>query len=72
MAFELPPLPWAKDALAPTISAETIDYHYGKHHKTYVDNLWNVTQQSGKYRYYQESVYLLGLLAVAGKYNHAF
>jgi Fe-Mn family superoxide dismutase len=39
MAFELPPLPWAKDALAPTISAETIDYHYGKHHKTYVDNL---------------------------------
>ena len=40
--------------------------------KTYVDNLWNVAQQSGKYRYYQESVYLLGLLAVAGKYNHAF
>jgi superoxide dismutase, Fe-Mn family len=39
MAFELPPLPWAKDALAPTISAETIDYHYGKHHKAYVDNL---------------------------------
>ncbi len=39
MAFELPPLPWAKDALSPTISAETIDYHYGKHHKTYVDNL---------------------------------
>lgn len=40
--------------------------------KTYVDNLWNVAQQSGKYRYYQESVYLLGLLAVAGKYNYAF
>ena len=39
MAFELPPLPYAKDALAPTISPETIDYHYGKHHKTYVDNL---------------------------------
>ena len=39
MAFELPPLPWPKDALAPTMSAETIDYHYGKHHKTYVDNL---------------------------------
>jgi Fe-Mn family superoxide dismutase len=39
MAFTLPELPWAKDALAPTISAETIDYHYGKHHKTYVDNL---------------------------------
>ncbi len=32
MAFELPALPYAKDALAPVISAETIDYHYGKHH----------------------------------------
>ena len=40
--------------------------------KTYVDNLWNVAQQSGQYRYYQESVYLLGLLAVAGKYQHTF
>lgn len=40
--------------------------------KTYVDNLWNVAQQSGQYRYYQESVYLLGLLAVSGKYNHTF
>ncbi|HSK01204.1 MAG TPA: superoxide dismutase [Kofleriaceae bacterium] len=39
MAFTLPELPWAKDALAPTISAETIDSHYGKHHKAYVDNL---------------------------------
>jgi Fe-Mn family superoxide dismutase len=39
MAFTLPELPWAKDSLAPTISAETIEYHYGKHHKTYVDNL---------------------------------
>jgi len=35
----LPPLPFAKDALAPIISAETIDYHYGKHHQAYVDNL---------------------------------
>ncbi len=39
MAFELPPLPYGKDALSPIISAETIDYHYGKHHKAYVDNL---------------------------------
>ena len=39
MAFTLPPLPWAKDALAPHISAETIEFHYGKHHQTYVDNL---------------------------------
>jgi Fe-Mn family superoxide dismutase len=42
MAFELPPLPWPKDALAPTMSAETIDYHYGKHHQAYVTNLNNL------------------------------
>ena len=42
MAIELPPLPWARDALAPHISAETIDYHYGKHHQAYVTNLNNL------------------------------
>lgn len=41
MAFNLPELPYSKDALAPHISAETIDYHYGKHHQTYVTNLNN-------------------------------
>ena len=41
MAIELPPLPWARDALAPHISAETIDFHYGKHHQAYVTNLNN-------------------------------
>jgi len=35
----LPPLPYAEDALAPTITANTLGYHYGKHHKGYVDNL---------------------------------
>jgi superoxide dismutase, Fe-Mn family len=35
----LPPLPYAEDALAPTITAITLGYHYGKHHKGYVDNL---------------------------------
>src|SRR5690606_39742036 len=39
MPFELPPLPYAEDALAPHMSAETLQYHYGKHHKTYVDKL---------------------------------
>jgi len=39
MAFELPALPYAENALAPHMSAETLEYHYGKHHKTYVDNL---------------------------------
>nr|WP_315383120.1 superoxide dismutase [uncultured Sphingomonas sp.] len=38
MAFELPELPYAKDALAPHMSAETFDFHHGKHHKAYVDN----------------------------------
>ncbi|RYE02628.1 MAG: superoxide dismutase, partial [Sphingomonadales bacterium] len=37
MAFELPPLPYAKDALAPYMSAETLEFHHGKHHKAYVD-----------------------------------
>lgn len=39
MAMQLPPLPWPKEALAPHISAETIDFHYGKHHNAYVNNL---------------------------------
>ena len=39
MVHELPPLPYAMNALAPHISQETLEYHYGKHHKTYVDNL---------------------------------
>ncbi|MBO9712931.1 superoxide dismutase [Sphingomonas sp.] len=37
MAFELPALPYAQDALAPHMSAETLEYHHGKHHKAYVD-----------------------------------
>jgi Fe-Mn family superoxide dismutase len=39
MAFELPALPFAQDALAPHISSETLDYHHGKHHATYVAKL---------------------------------
>ncbi len=39
MAFSLPELPFPKDALAPHISAETLDYHYGKHHNAYVTKL---------------------------------
>ncbi|WP_028007715.1 superoxide dismutase [Solimonas flava] len=38
MALTLPELPYARDALAPHMSAETLDFHYGKHHKAYVDN----------------------------------
>jgi superoxide dismutase, Fe-Mn family len=39
MAHSLPKLPYSKDALAPVISQETIEYHYGKHHADYVDKL---------------------------------
>jgi len=39
MEHKLPDLPYAKSALAPKISAETLEYHYGKHHATYVANL---------------------------------
>jgi Fe-Mn family superoxide dismutase len=39
MAFELPSLPYPKDALAPHMSEQTLDFHYGKHHATYVTNL---------------------------------
>jgi Fe-Mn family superoxide dismutase len=42
MAIELPALPYAKDALAPHISEETLEFHYGKHHQTYVTNLNNL------------------------------
>lgn len=39
MAFELPALPYAKNALVPHLSEETLEFHYGKHHQTYVTNL---------------------------------
>jgi Fe-Mn family superoxide dismutase len=39
MAFTLPDLPFAKDALAPYMSAETLDYHHGKHHQAYVNKV---------------------------------
>ncbi len=42
MTHELPALPYALDALAPTLSQETLEYHYGKHHQTYVTNLNNL------------------------------
>jgi superoxide dismutase, Fe-Mn family len=42
MEHTLPPLPYAKNALAPHISEETLEFHYGKHHQTYVTNLNNL------------------------------
>ncbi len=42
MAFTLPPLPYSKTALARSISEETLQYHYGRHHQAYVTNLNNL------------------------------
>jgi Fe-Mn family superoxide dismutase len=42
MNFDLPPLPYPLDALAPLISAETLEFHYGKHHQSYLTNLKNL------------------------------
>jgi Fe-Mn family superoxide dismutase len=44
--FELPKLPYEMDALEPYISHETLEYHYGKHHQTYVNNLNKFVQES--------------------------
>src|SRR5690625_6560651 len=44
MTFKLPELPYAMDALEPQISKETLEYHYGKHHQTYVNNLNNMVK----------------------------
>jgi superoxide dismutase, Fe-Mn family len=51
MAFTLPDLPYPKDALEPAMSAETFEYHHGKHHATYVDTLNKLidgTEHAGK------------------------
>jgi superoxide dismutase, Fe-Mn family len=42
--FTLPPLPYPDNALEPVISANTLSFHYGKHHKTYIDNLNNLVK----------------------------
>lgn len=46
MLYEQPKLPYANDSLAPAISKETIDFHYGKHEKAYIDNLNNLIKDS--------------------------
>lgn len=47
MAFSLPDLPYAKEALAPHMSAETLDFHHGKHHKAYVDTTNGLIGEKG-------------------------
>ena len=46
MAFELPPLPYAQNALEPHISQRTLEFHYGKHHAAYVTNLNNLVKDT--------------------------
>lgn len=46
MAFELPPLPYPKNALEPYTSAQTLDFHHGKHHQAYVTNLNNLVKDT--------------------------
>ncbi len=46
MSFQLPPLPYAKNALAPHVSENTLNFHYDKHHQGYVTNLNNLTKDS--------------------------
>ena len=68
MAIELPDLPFEKDALAPHISAETLDYHHGKHHQAYVTNLNNMIAGTD-----QESESLENIIksASGGVFNNA-
>jgi Fe-Mn family superoxide dismutase len=47
MAFSLPELPYAKEALAPHMSAETLDFHHGKHHKAYIDTTNKLVGEKG-------------------------
>jgi Fe-Mn family superoxide dismutase len=68
MAFTLPDLPYAKDALEPHISAETLEYHHGKHHNAYVTNLNGLvegTDLAGK------SLEAIVAVAEGGTFNNA-
>ena len=69
MAFTLPPLPYPQDALQPHISANTLSFHYGKHHQTYVTNLNNLTQ--GKPEAQKSLEELIRTAPAGGLFNNA-
>jgi len=73
MAFELPVLPYAEDALEPYYSARTISFHHGKHHKAYVDNLNKLTAGTELESKTLEDIILLaaGDATKAGMFNNA-
>ena len=68
MAIELPALPYSTDALAPYLSPETFDYHYGKHHKAYVDNLNKMIEGTDEATASLEDIIMS---AEGGKFNNA-
>ncbi len=68
MAFELPTLPYAQDALEPHISAETLSFHYGKHHQAYVTNLNKLTEGTAQADAQLEDIILS---ASGGLFNNA-
>lgn len=73
MPFELPPLPYPKDALAPHISASTLEFHHGKHHQAYVTNLNNLTKDTALASQSLEEVIaaVAGDAAKVGIFNNA-
>jgi len=68
MAIQLPPLPYEMDALAPHISRETLEYHYGKHHKAYVDNLNNLIPNT---EFANKSLEEIIMTSTGGIFNNA-
>jgi len=73
MTFSLPPLPYAEDALEPHISAKTLSFHYGKHHKAYVTKLNELTENTDLAKLSLEDVIrkTAGDAAKAGVFNNA-
>lgn len=79
MAFTLPPLPYAHDALEPVIDARTMSFHYDKHHQTYVDNLNKAVAAAGvEGQSFEELFSKISTLPTAvrnnagGVWNHTF
>lgn len=68
MSIKLPELPYAMDALSPHISKETLEFHYGKHHQTYVTNLNNLIE-GGEHA--QSSLEEIVLKSDGGMFNNA-
>ena len=73
MSFELPNLPYANDALAPYMSSETLDFHHGKHHQTYVTNLNNLIKDTELQNLSLEEIVLKSSQdpSMAGIFNNA-